>query len=389
MGLELVKDQPFQKQRKIIHIDMDCFFAAVEMRDNPELKNVPLAIGGSPTGRGVLSTCNYVARKFGLHSAMSSAQALKLCPHVTFIGGNMSKYKEASEKIREIFHRFTDLVEPLSLDEAYLDVTHNDSFQGSATLIAQEIRRLIKEEIGLTASAGVGPNKFIAKVASDYRKPNGIFVVPPASAFEFAQALPVRKFPGVGKVTEVKLIDLGIHLGSDISKNEDLILAKFGKSGQGLIKRAKGICLREVETEWERKSLSAEKTFSKDLETFQEVQDQLPLIVDEVIHRMQKWKLKKNPETLPYNVFIKLKFSDFNQVTQERSFSTDFFDSVWQKGELSSNLSGELTNLLQMAYLKSEKSVRLIGMGFKFKSPFHDVDEKVRPYQLELFREAI
>lgn len=389
MGLELVKDQPSQKQRKIIHIDMDCFFAAVEMRDHPEYKNIPIAIGGSPTGRGVLATCNYEARKYGLRSAMSSAQALKLCPHVTFVRGSMSKYKEASDKIREIFHRFTDLVEPLSLDEAYLDVTHNESFQGSATLIAQEIRRLIKEELDLTASAGVGPNKFIAKVASDWRKPNGIFVVPPDHIFKFAQSLPVRKFPGVGKVTEAKLLDLGIKFGSDISENEQMILSNFGKSGQGLIRRAKGLCTREVETEWERKSLSAEKTFAQDLETYQEVQDQFPLIVDEVIHRMQKWKEKKSPETLPYNVFVKIKFSDFSQVTQERSFSSELFDSVWHNGELSSDLSVELTNLLHMAYLKSEKTVRLIGMGFKFKSPLAVVDEHLRPYQLELFREAI
>lgn len=389
MGLELVQDQPSHKQRKIIHVDMDCFFAAVEMRDNPSLKNVPLAIGGSPTGRGVLSTCNYVARKYGLRSAMSSAQALKLCPHVTFLRGDFKKYKEASDKIRDIFYRFTDLVEPLSLDEAYLDVTHNESFHGSATLMAQEIRRLIKEELNLTASAGIGPNKFIAKVASDWRKPNGQFVVTPSEAYDFAQDLPVRKFPGVGKVTEAKLISHGIYKGRDITNNEELINQHFGKSGLGLIRRAKGICHRPVETEWERKSLSAERTFSKDLESFEDLQDQFPLIVDEVIERMKSWKEKKSPETLPYNIFIKIKFSDFSQVTQEKTFPTEFFDSVWQKGVLSSDLNDELTKLLRMAYLKSEQTVRLIGMGFKFRSPHLDVDDKVRPYQMELFREAI
>lgn len=375
--------------RKIIHIDMDCFFAAVEMRDNPKLKNIPLAIGGSPTGRGVLSTCNYVARKFGLRSAMTSAQALKLCPHVTFIRGNFSKYKEASNQIRNIFFRFSRLVEPLSLDEAYIDVTHNKSFKGSATLIAQEIRRLIFKETGLTASAGVGPNKFIAKVASDWRKPNGIFVVTPTQAFKFAQELPVRKFPGVGKVTEQKLHKLGVKTGADISSHEFLILSKFGKFARGLIRRSNGVCFNEVITEYDRKSLSVEKTFNEDLCSLNAVKDQFPLIVDEVIHRLQDWKLKKSPESPPYKAFVKIKFSDFTQVTQERSLAPEYFESVWQNGELSSDLESELNKLLEMAYLKSEKTVRLIGMGLKFRPKSSSGKNLERPYQLELFREAI
>lgn len=375
--------------RKILHIDMDCFFAAVEMRDNPSLRNVPLAIGGSPTGRGVLSTCNYEARKYGLRSAMSSAQALKLCPHVTFVSGNYSKYKEASEGIRDIFSRFTDLVEPLSLDEAYLDVTQSEKFYGSATLLAQEIRRLIKKELNLTASAGVSFNKFLAKVASDWRKPDGIFVVRPEEAFDFAQALPVRRFPGVGKVTEEKLMDLGIRTGKDITSNEDLILNNFGKSGKGLLRRSKGLCFNPVGIFGERKSLSAERTYRHDMKSFQELKDSIPLILDEVVNRTQSWKIKKDPETIPYNMFVKVKFSDFSQVTQEKSFPLEFFDSMWQKGEVSTIMLDELTNLLEMAYQKGLNTVRLIGMGFKFKSLHQKIDELERPYQMELFKTAI
>jgi DNA polymerase-4 len=388
--VELQTLQPHIKQRKIIHVDMDCFFAAVEMRDNPKLRNIPIAIGGSPTGRGVLSTCNYQARKFGLHSAMSSAQALKLCPHVTFVRGSFDKYKQASAQMREIFTRFTDLVEPLSLDEAYLDVTDCSLFRGSATLIAEEIRRLIKREINLTASAGVGPNKFIAKVASDWRKPDGLFVVTPEQAFAFAQALPVRKFPGVGKVTEAKLHELGVRTGHDISTHELLINQYFGKSASGLIRRSKGICFNTVCTQHERKSLSCERTFRDDLETFQQLRDQIPLLLDEAVHRVMEWKAKKGPETLPYNMFVKVKSSNFTQITQEKSFPFEFFDEMWQKGEVSTILLDELTNLLEMAYQKGLNTVRLIGMGFKFKSPYRSSDvELIRPYQLELFKEAV
>ncbi len=376
-------------QRKIIHVDMDCFFAAVEMRDNPDLRNIPIAIGGSPTGRGVLSTCNYEARKYGLRSAMSSAQALKLCPHVTFVRGSFKKYREASQAIREIFYRFTDLVEPLSLDEAFLDVTNCKQFHGSATLIAREIKRLIQEEIGLTASAGVSSNKFLAKVASDWKKPDGLFVVKPEEAFSFAQELPVRKIPGVGKVTEAKLQDLGIFYGKDITKNELLVSTNFGKSGGSLLRRAKGICNSKVGIFGERKSLSAERTYRQDLETFQELKDSIPLIVDEVVHRVNSWKTKKNPDVRPYNMFVKVKSSDFSQVTQEKSYPIEFFDSMWQNGEVSTQMLDELTNLLQMAYQKGLNTVRLIGMGFKFKSPNPSIETLERPYQMELFREAV
>lgn len=388
--MELETLQPQSKQRKIIHVDMDCFFAAVEMRDNPKLRNIPIAIGGSPTGRGVLSTCNYEARKYGLRSAMSSAQALKLCPHVTFVRGSFDKYKKASAQMKEIFSRFTDLIEPLSLDEAYLDVTDCKLFNGSATLMAIEIRRLIKEEIKLTASAGVGPNKFIAKVASDWRKPDGLFVVTPQEAFKFAQELPVRKFPGVGKVTEAKLHGLGIKTGLDISTHELLINQCFGKSAAGLIRRSKGVCFSSVSTHHERKSLSCERTFREDLNNFQELKDEIPLLLDEAVHRVMAWKKKKGPMSLPYNIFVKVKSSDFTQVTQERSYPFEFFDEMWQKGEVSTILLDELTKLLEMAYSKGLNTVRLIGMGFKFKSPHPSSDDElVRPYQLELFKEAV
>ena len=247
----------------------------------------------------------------------------------------------------------------------------------------------IKKELDLTASAGVSFNKFLAEVASDWRKPDWIFVVPPCEAFEFAQALPVRKFPGVGKVTELKLIDLGIKTGRDITNYELLTLDRFGKSEKALIRRAKGVCHNPVGNFGERKSLSTERTYRHDLTSFQELKVSIPLIHHEVVDRVQYWKSKKDPETLTYNMFVKVKYSNFTQVTQERSFPIEFFDAMWQKGEVSTQMLDELTKLLEMAYLKGLSTVRLIGMGFKFKSPHQRDDELIRPYQLELFREAV
>jgi DNA polymerase-4 len=197
-------------QRKIIHIDMDCFYAAVETRDNPDLQGKPVAIGGSANKRGVLSTCNYEARTFGLHSAMLTATALQRCRQLVLLPVNMQKYRQASTQIHQIFHRYTDLIEPLSLDEAYLDVTDNTDCQGSASLLAKQIRSEIEQELRLTASAGIAPNKFLAKIASDWHKPNGQFVIPPEAIEEFMIELSVKKIPGVGKVTAEKLHKLGI-----------------------------------------------------------------------------------------------------------------------------------------------------------------------------------
>ena len=199
-----------ERQRKIIHVDMDCFYAAVEMRDDPSLKGIPLAVGGSSDRRGVISTCNYEARAFGVHSAMATATAIRLCPKLKVIPGRMSHYQAVSKQIREIFSRYTQIIEPLSLDEAYLDVSDCELFQGSATRIAEDIRRAIKQELGLTASAGVAPNKFLAKVCSDENKPDGQCVIAPDEVDAFVVRLPLRKIPGVGKVTQARLANAGL-----------------------------------------------------------------------------------------------------------------------------------------------------------------------------------
>lgn len=228
--------------RKIIHVDMDCFFAAVEMRDNPALRDIPIAIGGSRERRGVISTANYPARKFGVRSAMPTGMALKLCPHLTLLPGRFDAYKEASNHIREIFSRYTSRIEPLSLDEAYLDVTDSVHCHGSATLIAQEIRQTIFSELQLTASAGVAPVKFLAKIASDMNKPNGQFVITPAEVPAFLQTLPLAKIPGVGKVSAAKLEAMGLRTCGDVQKCDLVILLKrFGKFGRILWERSRGL----------------------------------------------------------------------------------------------------------------------------------------------------
>ncbi|MGA9618935.1 MAG: DNA polymerase IV, partial [Serratia proteamaculans] len=228
--------------RKIIHVDMDCFFAAVEMRDDPSLRDIPLAIGGSADRRGVISTANYPARRYGVHSAMSTAMALKLCPHLKLLPGRMAAYKEASQHIREIFARYTPLIEPLSLDEAYLDVTDCSQCNGSATLIAEQIRQTISDELNLTASAGIAPIKFLAKIASELNKPNGQYVITPAQVPAFLQQLPLSKIPGVGKVTAKRLEDVGLITCADVQQYDLVALLKrFGKFGRVLWERCQGI----------------------------------------------------------------------------------------------------------------------------------------------------
>ncbi len=202
--------------RKIIHIDMDCFFAAVEMRDNPALRDIPLAIGGEADRRGVIATCNYVARRFGIHSAMATAHARRLCPSLTVLPGRMAVYQQVSAALRAIFERYTDRIEPLSLDEAYLDVSDSPLYQGSATRMAEAIRADIRRELQLTASAGVAPNKFLAKIASDLNKPDGLFVLAPEQVAAFVAALPLRKIPGVGQKSAERLAALGLHTGADV-----------------------------------------------------------------------------------------------------------------------------------------------------------------------------
>lgn len=301
--------------RKIIHVDMDCFFAAVEMRDDPSLRDIPLAIGGSADRRGVISTANYPARRYGVHSAMSTAMALKLCPHLKLLPGRMAAYKEASQHIREIFARYTPLIEPLSLDEAYLDVTDCSQCNGSATLIAEQIRQTISDELNLTASAGIAPIKFLAKIASELNKPNGQYVITPAQVPAFLQQLPLSKIPGVGKVTAKRLEDVGLITCADVQQYDLVALLKrFGKFGRVLWERCQGIDLREVSPERLRKSVGVERTLAEDIHDWEDCET---LIVDKLYPELELRLRKVKPDLLIARQGVKFKFQDFQQTTQE------------------------------------------------------------------------
>ncbi len=301
--------------RKIIHVDMDCFFAAVEMRDDPSLRDIPLAIGGSADRRGVISTANYPARRYGVHSAMSTAMALKLCPHLKLLPGRMAAYKEASQHIREIFARYTPLIEPLSLDEAYLDVTDCSQCNGSATLIAEQIRQTISDELNLTASAGIAPIKFLAKIASELNKPNGQYVITPAQVPAFLQQLPLSKIPGVGKVTAKRLEDVGLITCADVQQYDlVLLLKRFGKFGRVLWERCQGIDLREVSPERLRKSVGVERTLAEDIHDWEDCET---LIVDKLYPELELRLRKVKPDLHIARQGVKFKFQDFQQTTQE------------------------------------------------------------------------
>ncbi|ASM00888.1 MULTISPECIES: DNA polymerase IV [Serratia] len=304
--------------RKIIHVDMDCFFAAVEMRDDPSLRDIPLAIGGSADRRGVISTANYPARRYGVHSAMSTAMALKLCPHLTLLPGRMAAYKEASLHIREIFARYTPLIEPLSLDEAYLDVTDSPQCNGSATLIAQEIRQAIADELNLTASAGVAPIKFLAKIASEMNKPNGQYVITPAQVPAFLQQLPLSKIPGVGKVTAKRLEEVGLITCADVQQYDlAQLLKRFGKFGRVLWERCQGIDRREISPERLRKSVGVERTLAEDIHDWEDCET---LIIDKLYPELEMRLRKVKPDLHIARQGVKLKFQDFQQTTQEHVF---------------------------------------------------------------------
>ncbi|MBT9242744.1 DNA polymerase IV [Vibrio splendidus] len=304
-----------EKVRKIIHVDMDCFYAAVEMRDNPSYRNRPLAVGGHEKQRGVLSTCNYEARKFGIRSAMPTGKALQLCPNLLVVPGRMSVYVEISKKIREIFSRYTSIIEPLSLDEAFLDVTDSKQCHGSATLIAEAIRHDIWNELNLTASAGIAPIKFLAKVASDMNKPNGQFVIPPQDVQAVIDELPLEKIPGVGKVSIEKLHQAGFFTCKDIKESDyrDLLL-RFGRQGASLWKRSHGIDDREVIIERERKSVGVERTFTQNISTYEECWQ---VIEDKLFPELETRLEKANPSKAIIKQGIKLKFADFQQTTIE------------------------------------------------------------------------
>ncbi len=338
--------------RKIIHIDMDCFYAAVEMRDNPEYRNRPIAVGGHEKQRGVLSTCNYEARKFGIRSAMPTAQAIKLCPQLLVVPGRMSVYKEVSRKIHQIFRRYTSIIEPLSLDEAYLDVSDVEICHGSATLIAQAIRRDIWNELGLTASAGVAPVKFLAKVASDINKPNGQFIVTPDEVQKVVDKLPLEKIPGVGKVSLEKLHNAGFYLCEDI-KNSDYreLLAKFGRLGASLWKKSHGIDHREVVVERERKSVGVERTFSQNISTYDECWQ---VIEQKLFPELDMRLTKASPDRSIIKQGVKVKFADFQLTTIEH---------------IHPELDLEDFKLLLSDILKRQKGreIRLLGLSVMLK----------------------
>lgn len=334
--------------RKIIHIDMDAFFASVEQHDQPELKGKPVAVGGNRE-RGVVAAASYEARKFGVKSAMASAQAARLCPQLIFVPPRFERYKEVSNIIREVFHEYTDLVEPLSLDEAYLDVTENKIGLNSATLIAREIKHKIRERTGLTASAGISYNKFLAKTASDVKKPDGLFVILPQDADSFLLKLPVSRFFGIGKATAEKMHVAGIFTGADLHKKslEDLKL-RYGKSGEYYYHICRGVDHRQVQPDRERKSVSAEHTFDHNMMRLDEVLQALLRIAATTFQRYEKYGPTGKTVT------IKVKYGDFRQVT--RSHTTE------QPITTLDQLIQSVTALTDVTLLRDE-GIRLLGVG--------------------------
>jgi len=306
-----------QPIRKIIHIDMDAFYASVEQRDRPELKGKPVIVGGDPNSRGVVAACSYEARKYGIHSAMASSTAYKRCPQAVFIRPRFDAYRAVSADIRKVFYEFSDLVEPLSLDEAFLDVTENHKGMASATLVATEIKKKIRAKTGnLTASAGVSFNKFIAKVASDFNKPDGITVVTPGMANEFIDKLPIRKFFGVGKVTEEKMLNLGIHTGAELKKfKKENLIQLFGKSGTYFYNIAHGLDERPVEPNRIRKSIGKETTLLEDIDDIEQILEILASIAVRLESSLTKRQAKGHTITL------KIKYFDFQSIT--RSITVD------------------------------------------------------------------
>ena len=333
--------------RKIIHVDMDAFYASVEQMDNPDLRGKPVAVGGNEI-RGVVSAASYEARKFGVRSALSGALAKKYCPDLIFVKPRFDRYKEISQKIRKIFHDYTDLVEPLSLDEAYLDVTQNKKGNPSASLIAQEIRLRILNEVGLTASAGISVNKFIAKVASDVNKPNGQKTVSPDEVIPFLEDLPIRKFYGVGKVTAEKMYQLGIFTGLDLkSKPIEFLEKHFGKSGTYYFYVVRGIHNSEVKPNRITKSVAAEHTFDENLTSEIFMQERLETIAAELDRRLKRHKIAGKTVTL------KIKYSDFTQQTRSKTLPYFISDK--------SLLFDTVKELLFQERMKD--SVRLLGIS--------------------------
>ena len=337
--------------RKIIHIDMDAFFAAVEVRDNPKLKGKPVIIGSDPRqtgGRGVVSTCSYEARAFGVHSAMSSKEAYERCPQAVFISGNYEKYKTVGLEIRAIFKRYTDLIEPMSIDEAYLDVTENKLGIKSAVKIARLIQQDIWQELHLTASAGVSYNKFLAKMASDYQKPHGLTVILPDQAQEFLKKMDVAKFHGVGKKTVERLHEMGIYTGADLLKvSEVTLIDRFGRLGYDLYRKARGIHNSPVKSNRIRKSIGKEKTYGKILKDEEDIKKELTLLSEKVAHNLSK------QDKAGKIIILKIRYTDFSTLTRRKSLP-----------QATQNASQIAQTALQLyeELAEKEKGIRLLGI---------------------------
>ena len=353
--------------KKIIHLDMDMFFVAVEIRDNPSLKNKPVAIGGPKNSRGVLSTANYVARKYGVRSAMPSNQALKLCPDLILLPGNMSKYYEVSKEIFKIFREYSDKVEGLSLDEAYIDVSKSPLHNGSATLIAKEIKERVFKKVNLTVSAGVAPNKLLAKLASDVNKPDGITAVHPTKVMEFISAMPVARLFGIGKVSQEKLKKHGIINCADLQKKTKIELALImGSFGETLYNYCRGIDHREVLSERARKSVSVERTFAEDLMDRELLTEKLSDLKVEFKKRWEDWAKKNTHKAfIIKSVKVKIKTFDFQTRSveeQTESIEFDLFDQLFEK-----------------ILSKFNVPIRLLGIGVRIEPVHKDT------IQLDLF----
>lgn len=346
--------------RKILHADCDCFYAAVEMRDNPMLRDIPLAIGGASERRGVIATCNYPARTYGIHSAMPTARALRLCPTLTLMPGNFDKYRDVSRAIQAIFYELTPIVEPLSLDEAYLDVSAITDFQGSATYMAQWLKQQCQERTGITLSLGVAPSRFLAKIASDWEKPDGLTVIAPEQVSAFIDTLPVGKLHGVGPATQTKLHRLGIRTCTDLRQLPlQQLIDEFGKFGLRLHQLARGIDDRPVNVDRDRKSVSVETTFAHDLPNLDAARQALLPLAEKLKQRLER---HGHPATMIR--FVKVRFDDFSLTTmEERGHDAD---------------TQRLLELLEAAWLRKRRPVRLLGVGVRIK-PDHDQNQLSLP----------
>lgn len=364
--------------RKIIHADCDCFFAAVEMRDNPSLIDKPIAVGGDADKRGVIATCNYPARAFGVRSAMPTAQALKLCPDLILCKGRMEEYKATAHRIREIFCQLTDRVEVVSIDEAYLDVTEVTDFQGSATRMARWLKAEVLKQTGVTISVGVASNKFLAKVASDWQKPDGLFVITPDQVAAFVPELPVGRIHGVGKVTEEKLHQLGIHTCADLQvRTVNELTELFGKFGLTLYQRARGEDYREVVTEHVRKSVSVERTFAENITRQPELEAALERLLPILAKRYQGYESRQIR-----SLFAKVRFADFTSTTVETAFARELFPAATDDSDPAWLSKGVFSPLVKEALSRGSLNIRLLGIGVRLKEPMGHGE------QLSLFPEG-